>query len=345
MTKFKTYQQFFLLALAVVICVLSYFIVRPMLTSVLSAIILAYLFYPLYLWWRRILVRLPEKLCSRLAVILTIVVIFLIFLIPLFVCIALLWSKIKEAEFFLSTFLPQILAGNEWVQQLIALPLLRELNIRIDLWQMFGAVWALVFKTLQTIFTQLPVLVLGTIVALFITYYILRNAQSILDFLKEIFPLSNRQYARIRKDFSGLGRGMIVSQLAIGIVQFVLITVACLICGLPNVLMLGTLAFVVGSIPFISAVLVWLGIMIYMFISVGLHWQTVFMFIYGLVLVCNVENFVRPKILSDNVQINPVFMLIGFIGGFLLFGIPGILIGPFILTMFELALEIFKQLE
>ena len=345
MTKFKTHQQVFLLALAVLICVLSYFIVRPMLTSILSAIMLAYLFYPFYQWLQQILGRLSERTRSRLAAIITLAAIFLIFLIPVFVGIALLWARVKETEFFLSTFLPQILAGNAWVQQLISSALLSDLNIRIDLGQMFGTASAVVFKTLQTILTQLPMFILGTIVALFITYYILRHAQPILNFLKEIFPLSERQYNRISRDFSGLGRGVLVSQLAIGVAQFVLITVACLICGLPNVLMLGVLAFLFGLIPFVSAVLVWAGIMVYLLIMTGLHWQTIFMFIYGLLLVCNVENFVRPKILSDNVHINPVFTLIGFIGGLMLFGIPGILIGPFILTMFELALEIFRELE
>jgi predicted PurR-regulated permease PerM len=68
------------------------------------------------------------------------------------------------------------------------------------------------------------------------------------------------------------------------------------------------------------------------------------MLLYGSLLVSMADNFIRPKILAEATKINPAVVLIGLIGGFIAFGLPGIFVGPVVLTLLDLAFELYNQL-
>jgi predicted PurR-regulated permease PerM len=46
---------------------------------------------------------------------------------------------------------------------------------------------------------------------------------------------------------------------------------------------------------------------------------------------------------GEHAKIHPLVILFGILGGIQLFGIPGILIGPLILTLFDLMIEIYRE--
>ena len=52
------------------------------------------------------------------------------------------------------------------------------------------------------------------------------------------------------------------------------------------------------------------------------------MLIYGSTLVMNIDNFIRPRLVSGRTKVHPVLILIGVLGGLRMFGFIGMLIGP-----------------
>jgi predicted PurR-regulated permease PerM len=199
---------------------------------------------------------------------------------------------------------------------------------------------------IRDLFSQIPQFLLGSFVTLFVTYYLLRNAQALMLFSRALFPLSRAQFNAIIERFNGLCRGMVISQAIIAVIQGVLVSIAALILGLDNVVLIGLITIVFAVIPFMGATLVWWSILAYLVFGLNegvLVWKPWFMLLYGTLVISSVDNIIRPKLLADSAQINPAIVLVGFIGGFLLFGLPGIFLGPLILSMAELALEIYKQ--
>ena len=77
----------------------------------------------------------------------------------------------------------------------------------------------------------------------------------------------------------------------------------------------------------------------------GQTWQGLGLLIYGFVIVMNVDNVVRPRLIANYAQIHPVVILIGIIGGTQVFGFIGILVGPVIFAVFLRLLKFFAELR
>jgi predicted PurR-regulated permease PerM len=108
----------------------------------------------------------------------------------------------------------------------------------------------------------------------------------------------------------------------------------------------GTLTAIISIVPLLGAVIVWLPIVAYLAIlgSInGEYWRAITLFIYGVSVVSAIDNILKPKIIGQRANIHPLIILLGILGGIQLFGIPGLLIGPLILTIFDIVIEIYKE--
>jgi predicted PurR-regulated permease PerM len=140
---------------------------------------------------------------------------------------------------------------------------------------------------------------------------------------------------------------MIMGQIVVGIIQGILAGIGFLILGVPNPVLWGSLTALISIIPLLGAVLVWLPIDVYLFVNAflsnGEYWRAIALLLYGSLVVSTIDNFLKPKIVGDRANIHPLVILFGILGGIQLFGIPGILIGPLVLTLFDLVMEIYRK--
>jgi predicted PurR-regulated permease PerM len=56
-----------------------------------------------------------------------------------------------------------------------------------------------------------------------------------------------------------------------------------------------------------------------------------------------IDNFVRPFLVSQRTRMHPAVVLVGMIGGFLMFGFLGFILGPLILAYLLIILEIYRN--
>jgi predicted PurR-regulated permease PerM len=55
--------------------------------------------------------------------------------------------------------------------------------------------------------------------------------------------------------------------------------------------------------------------------------------VYGATIVMNIDNFIRPRLVSGRTKVHPVLILIGVLGGLKIFGFVGMLVGPLVLAL------------
>jgi predicted PurR-regulated permease PerM len=116
--------------------------------------------------------------------------------------------------------------------------------------------------------------------------------------------------------------------------------------GVPNPVLWGTLTAIISIIPLLGAVMVWAPIVVYLIVIgmvTGEYWRAVTLFLWGTFVISAIDNILKPKIVGEHARIHPLIILFGILGGIQLFGIPGILIGPLILTIFDVVIEIYKE--
>ncbi|MDD5455882.1 MAG: AI-2E family transporter [Candidatus Margulisbacteria bacterium] len=333
--------------LAGVVFIAAFLIIKPLLTSILSSIVLAYLFFPVYKFFKKIWgFNNPHKGQALGAFSIVILIIF-IFLIPVSLLFGLLFLNFKEIKQFIGYFIP---AASSFFTDII--PVIRDqLNfgdINVNLSQLMTSFSVSILKTIQSLFAQVPLFLLGSFITLFIVYYLLKSSETIIITIEKWLPLNKEIKGKSLERFNYLCRGLLASQLIIAVSQALLMGIATFILGFKHILLFVLLTLVIAVIPFLGAAVVWILITVYLVIQfVNGHvplWHPVFMFLYGTFLVSTIDNILRPIILSDVAKINPAIVLVGFIGGFMLFGIPGVFLGPIILTLTEVAFEVFREI-
>ncbi|MFH1390546.1 MAG: AI-2E family transporter [Candidatus Margulisiibacteriota bacterium] len=338
--RIESYRRTAVISLVVIVLILSFLIVRPFLVSLMSAAALAFIFYPLYRFLARSLGFMPFG--KKAASLLTCLIILSVVLIPSIFIGVLLSSEVKSVYRFIQTVIsaPQFQLENlppVFTQIGQILPHLKSGAADI-VGQLFGV--------LQDILKVIPNILLHIFITIFSIYYFLVHGTDLYKFFADLFPISEKRYKEIIDRFDSLSRGVIIGQVFVGIIQGFLAWLGFFILGVPSPILWGSLTAIISMIPLFGAALVWGPIDIYLFLvgaMTGNYLPAILLLLYGVFVISLIDNILKPKIVGDNSNVHPLIVLFGIIGGIQLFGVAGIIIGPLILTIFDVVIEIFKE--
>jgi len=335
-----TYRRNIALLVAVVVMFLSFMIIRPFLVAILSAAVLSYIFYPIFLF---ILKYLPRSVRSReLSSAITCLIVIFMVLIPVIIITNIMKDEIRSGYGLINEFM----RSSQWSPETIS-PMFKN-------WARFMPQFkSMVFNmagqfigTLQNYIVGIPNLALSVIILIFSSYYFLKHGNDLYRYFSELVPLPKGRYKQVLSRFDDISRGMLMGQVLVGIIQGILAWLGLLYLGVPNALLFGFITAIVSIIPLLGAAIVWFPIAIYLFAvgsGTGDYSKAIILFLYGSFVISLIDNILKPKIIGERARIHPLIILFGILGGIQLFGIPGILIGPIILALFDLVIEIYKE--
>lgn len=185
-----------------------------------------------------------------------------------------------------------------------------------------------------TVAVAIPEVIIIVVIALVATYFMAKgSARYISDFVR-IFPLEWREsLIELGRDFARAFSGFIKAELIV-----FLITLACSIFGL--ILFRTKYAIILGTITGIFGILPVLGVGIILIpwaliaVIVGNN-VLAFELIFLTILISILRHIIEPKILGDNIGLDPLFVLISMYIGLAATGIIGLVLGPFILIAYK----------
>ncbi len=126
-------------------------------------------------------------------------------------------------------------------------------------------------------------------------------------------------------------RGVVYGILGTALVQALLAGIGFLIAGVPGAALLALLTFFCSIIPVVGTTLVWLPAALWLFHQGSSGWG-IFMIIWGLA-VGNVDNFIKPWLISQGSDMPFILIFFGVLGGALAFGFIGVFLGPTLLAV------------
>jgi predicted PurR-regulated permease PerM len=126
-------------------------------------------------------------------------------------------------------------------------------------------------------------------------------------------------------------RGVVYGLLGTAVVQGAMTTFGLWLAGVPQPVLLGVVAGVISILP-VGAPLVWVPATIWLFVQGEWGWG-LFMGIYGAAGISSVDNFIRPWMISRGADLPLLLTLLGAIGGVLAFGFLGLFLGPVLLAV------------
>ncbi len=184
--------------------------------------------------------------------------------------------------------------------------------------------------------TGLLASVAGLLFALFITmavlFFLLRDAAQFAASVRRILPFGPAQNERLIAIAYDLVSASVTATLAIGIVQGVIGGVAFALLGLQGAVLWGVMMALLSLVPLVGAALVWAPAAIWLAVSGSLG-KGIVLAAIGLGIMGQVDNVVRPLLLSGKARLSTLVLIISLMGGVGAFGFIGIVLGPLVAAL------------
>lgn len=185
-------------------------------------------------------------------------------------------------------------------------------------------------------------LVTNFFIMLLVLFFLLKDGQQWLAGLYELVPMEDSHKSKILVRLDQTIRAVVRGMLVTAIVQGVLAGAAYLTLGVPFPIGLTALTIVLAPIPFGGTGLVWGPVVIYFF-WIGLTGKALAMLAWGIGVVSMVDQFLRPWLIGQDVQIPVLLLVLSVLGGLALYGILGIFIGPIMVSLLMTAVQIYRE--
>lgn len=275
---------------------------------------------------------------------------FSVILILVIPAIALSISLVNEArhasdlarEWFTAEKLFDIHKANAWIQQKLNISAEQLLAYRLQLLDMIrnnqletlkqGWTWALTGMKFLIDFTF----------ALFILFFLFRSVDRIGLAVYRNLPFPDKIEKHIGDRMIQIFDAVVKGNLLISLVQGGVIGIVFWLSGLSTPLLWGAVAAPFALIPVIGTAVVWLPGAIYLY-SHDQHTTAIIMAVTCLVFYFLLENLLKPMLLDRDLNLHPLFLFLAIVGGLNSFGVKGLILGPFIVTMFVTIWELISD--
>jgi len=196
-------------------------------------------------------------------------------------------------------------------------------------------------KQLSSVATNLMSFLLNFLLMMLIIYYIFKDGQRLNNYLLSVLPFPKAQQELILDKFDEMGRAIIFGNGLSGIIQGILGGFAFYFFGLGSPFLWGTVMGFLAFLPVIGASVVFIPATIVLLLQDKIG-ASIAYFIYNATYSIIIEYFIKPKLIGKGMKMNTIFVFIGILGGLKLWGILGIIYGPFIITIIFTLLEIYR---
>ena len=337
--------------LFVVLIILSLWVIKPFILSIIAGVIIAYIFYPVYKW---LLKHIKGRGWSAFIVTLLII---LIFTVPFLILIQtfakdayvsyIIIKQKAAATLFVGEKCAEKTTGcaiANWIGGYVNNP---QSKFYFD--DMLGKVSQWAVSKANDIIVQIPEILLQILVMMFVIYYSLKDGEKLIKKVPSVLPLRKKHYETLVKKTKEMIGSTIYGMLVVAAIQGACAGIGYFIFGVKSPVLLGLLTMLAALVPVVGTALVWGPVVIVYFLdsllsnnSMGIV-LSLGLLAYSLFPVSTIDNLIRPKIIGDRAKVHPILILLGVMGGIAAFGIVGLLIGPIIITLFVVFIDIYEE--
>lgn len=194
----------------------------------------------------------------------------------------------------------------------------------------------------QKAYSGISSFILWIFILFFTLFYFLIDGKRTLRYLIEMSPLKDSHDKQLIEKFTSISRATLKGTFVVGIIQSVLGGIAFFIAGVPSPMIWTLVMLLFSVIPMVGTSIIWAPAGIILLVT-GNIWQGVFVLVFGALIIASIDNILRPKLVGKDTQMHPLLIFFATLGGIALFGLPGFVIGPIIISLFVAMAEIYRS--
>lgn len=314
---------------------LCYRLALPFFSALAWALALAILFSPFHRWVESRLKR------ANLAAAVTVLVVALVVAVPAtFLGQQLLAESARGAEIIKAK-----VQSGEWRQAIEAQPRLAPvagwIGRQVDLPGTVNASTTWLTSTAGALLRGSVIQLIGFLLTFYLLFYFLRDRRAALQSLSWLSPLSQGEMDRLFHRVEDTVFATVYGTLAVSAVQGLLGGLMFWWLGLPAPLLWGMVMAVLAVVPVLGAFIVWVPAAV--FLGLEGNWgKALILALWGTVIVGGIDNLLLPYLVGNRLKLHTILAFLSVVGGLMLFGASGLILGPVVLTITVVLLEIWR---
>lgn len=296
--------------------------------------IIAVLFSPLH---KRIKERIKNP---NLAATLSVILVLLIVLIPLWLIGQLLFNEL--ADVYNKYRLGQLnFSQNEFIKSLPPQWLSLAQSISNDASAIVSKFTSSAFVFVSQMLSNLAAFFVSLFLLGFMVFFMLRDGAKIKQALIDLSPLPADYESALAAKIESAVSGVVKGSFLVALIQGFVATVGFMIFGVPQPILWGAFTVIAALVPTVGTSISIIPAVLYLFIT-GHTGAGVGMLIWGALAVGLIDNVVSPKLIGSKIQMHPLLVLLSIIGGLQIFGFLGFMFGPILMAIFLALLDIYR---
>ena len=323
------YWKYSLIVIILLLGTILFLEITPFLSGILGAV-------TIYIMVRRQAFFLMDKkgVNRGVAALLMLGEAILCFLIPISLAVWLLINKIQNVNLDPSALIAPLEHLTDIVRQKTGYDILDKGNIHS-----FVSILPRIGQGLMGGISSFSV---NIVVLLLVLYFMLIGGKRMERYVYELLPFSDENKREVLEEINLIVKSNAVGIPLLAVIQGGIAMLGYFIFGAPDPLLFGFLTCFATIIPIVGTALVWIPLAVYMFLTE--QWiGAVGLSAYALIVITNVDNFIRFILQKKMADTHPMITIFGVIIGLSLFGFMGIIFGTLLISVFLLCLNIFKK--
>jgi predicted PurR-regulated permease PerM len=177
---------------------------------------------------------------------------------------------------------------------------------------------------------------------IFAMYYFFRDGESVVNKVKRLMPLTKEQTDTAFTQLRDVIQATMYGGVLIALLQGLLGGLMFLIMGIPSPVFWGAVMAFLSIIPVVGAFVVYIPAGIILIVT-GSVVKGIIVLIFGTVVISQVDNVLRPFLISGRTSLHPLLLFFALLGGIAMWGLLGVVMGPIIAAAFMILLKVFEM--
>lgn len=218
---------------------------------------------------------------------------------------------------------------------------LSQLDLKVIVEKSLQSISQTALSQTTRILTNAGIVIFDFSLMVFFMFYFFRDGEKLFNQIMDTVPAdsykSRKTLTHLKKVISSTMYGGVVVSLLQGFIGGILF----LIMGLPSPIFWGAFMAFLAFIPIVGPSLIYIpaGLIL---IFTGSSIKGILLIVIGTIVVSQIDNFLRPLLVSGKTGMHTMLLFIAILGGIYVFGLLGIVLGPFIAAVFVTIFDVFR---
>jgi predicted PurR-regulated permease PerM len=304
-----------------------------LLSDFINAFLGAVIFYLLF---KSFLVYLVEKKNWKPSLAATVIILlsFLIVLLPVLSTAFMVYSKVSAVASNPESVLALFENLNTKVKNLTGEELLNKERISSIQQSAAGLITGFI-STAFSIIAQIGIMY-------FLLYYLLINYNKTELSLSKILPISARNSLMLYHELQTMTFSNAITVPLLAIIQGLCAWLGFWFFGVDEPFFWSIMLALFSIIPLVGTAIIWVPVGLFLIASAE-TWQGVGVLVYSAVIITNIDNVFRFIIQKKFAEVHPIITVLGVIIGLNLFGLPGLIFGPLLISYFLIFVKMYQN--